>query len=429
MNIVTINTHDQAGGAAKVAHSLHRAFVKEGHRCRFLVRYKRLLGADIVRWETGPVRQLRRITRRLERRLGLQYLLDPSLFLIGKTWMDEADVVHLHNIHGSYFNPLILPTLSRRYCTIWTLHDMWALTGRCAHSFDCKRWQEGCGQCPSVEEYPALSHDTSSFHWRVKRAIYQRSELTVVVPSRWLQRLAGQSILGHCDIRYIPNGVDVAVFRPMDRHVTRQVLGLPEDRFLILCAGTGVTTSPYKGFDYLAQALRNLNRSNILLAIIGGGSPVSREAVGGHDVINVGRVDDEELMAHYYACADVFAFPSVAENCPLAVLEAMSSSTPVVAFQVGGIPDLIQHGKTGYLARARDVEDLARGIRLLLEQPDTIRDWGRAAREAVLKEFTLDQQVHRYLDLYAEKLEERNGRRNEPKNKHHHPQLQLCSFH
>ena len=410
MNIVTINTHDKAGGAAKVALSLHQAFASQGHRCRFLVRYKSLPGADVVRWESNLVRQLRRVTPGLERRLGLQYLLDPSVLLAGKTWMDAADIVHLHNVHGSYFNPLILPMLSRRYCTIWTLHDIWALTGHCAHSFDCGRWQEGCGRCPSVKEYPALSRDTSGFQWRVKRAIYRRSDLTVVAPSRWLQRLAGQSILSHCDIRYIPNGVDVAVFRPMGRRATRRALGLPEACTLVLCVATGVATSPYKGFDYLVRALRSLERPGVLLVIVGGGSPVSREAVDGHDVVNVGRVEDEQRMARYYACADVLAFASLAENCPLAVLEAMSCGTPVVAFEVGGIPDLVQHGVSGYLARARDVGDLASGIRLSLEQPDTLRAWGHAARERVLNNFTLDRQVQCYLDLYAEKLVEKNGR-------------------
>lgn len=405
MNIVTINTHDQAGGAAKVALSLHRAFARKGHRCKFLARYKSLTDDDIFCWGNDLVRQLRRITGRLERWLSLQYQLDPSLFLLGKTWMDKADIVHLHNIHGVYFNPLILPTLSRRYCTIWTLHDMWALTGRCAHSFDCERWRGGCGQCPTYREYPALNCDTSSFHQRVKHAIYQRAKLTVAVPSRWMQELVSQSILRDHDVRYIPNGVDASIFQPMDSRVIRQVLGLPEDRVIILCAGTGFADSPYKGFDYLAGALRSLNKSNILLIIIGGGSVVSSDDVGGCDVINVGRVDDEQRMARYYACTDVFALPSVAENCPLVVLEAMSCGKPVVAFKIGGVPDIVQHGKTGYLARASNADDFARGIRLSLEQPDTMREWGRAARERVMGNFTLDQQVQRYLDLYAEKLE------------------------
>lgn len=414
MKVVSVNTHDRAGGAAKVALSLHRFFMGQGHACRFLAGIKLDEGDCTVGWTTPRATALRRYVARVDARLlGLQYLLDPSILQCGRRWFDGTDVVQLHNIHGAYFNPLNLITLSRRYPVIWTLHDMWSITGKCVHSYDCERWRSGCGECPLLHEYPELPHDTSAFHWRAKRKIYRRSQLTVVTPSRWLQRLVSQSTLSDHDIRLIPNGVDVSTYRPFDKRAARRKLGIPEDARLVAFSGPGGSKNLFKGYEYLRQALAFLPRRKLALILIGRSMGEVRD-VSDVSVIEVGEITSEEEMALCYSAADVLALPSAAENCPLTVLEAMACGTPVVAFRVGGVPELVEHGKSGYLARQKDARDLAVGLRLVLERSGTSGAWGAAARQVVLREFTLERQGRRYLDLYTEIVEKTKTDRSQP---------------
>ncbi len=400
LHILGVNTHDGVGGAARVAYGLHQALRKAGHDSVLAVKYRDTADDRVVEWWGGRRSLAREALAHLEKGISLPYYLVPPGIMSDDNWVHGVDIIHLHNIHGGFVNLGIMPRLSHRIPIVWTLHDMWAITANCVHSHDCERWLTGCGSCPRLADHPTLRRDTTRLLWRLKRAIYRRSKLTIVTPSAWLLRLTQKSILGDQDLRHIPNGVDTQWFTPGDQAAARRRLRLPLERPLVLFVASGGSANVFKGYPFLAAALPGVQGHRPLVAIAGGGGGgVSRD--GEREVVDLGYVEAGRLRDCYRA-ADVLAFPSVAENCPLVVLEAMACACPVVAFRTGGIPDLISHMETGYLARAGAADDLAHGLSLVLTGGAGAAGWGPAARRSAERKFSMDKQVAEYIRLYSE---------------------------
>jgi len=333
-------------------------------------------------------------------RLDLQYVLYPSSFAVTwDPWLRTADVVQLHITHGSYFSHTALPLISRRLPVVWVQHDMWAFTGHVGYSYDCERWRFGCGSCPYLDEYPPLRHDTSAFLWRVKRAAYRRSRLTLVAPSRWLARLTAESpLLGGFPVHHIPYGVDTERYQPRDRAFARRELGLAEDRPVVLYAAARLDDRR-KGAALLREAVGHLADVDFEFVVLGETAPDLDRPVRA-----LGWLDDEGRIALAYAAADVYVLPTLADNLPNSLLEAAAAGVPSVSFDVGGVSDVLRHRETGYLAREADAEDLARGLRELLADADLRARLGAAARDLAVREFPLELQVRRYEQLYEEVL-------------------------
>src|SRR5438445_279328 len=220
VNVMHISESDGIGGSGRSAFRLHTSLRQMGHGSRMLVGRRRTDDLDVrllkrsIAWRAGD-----RVAGTIADLLNLQYIFFPSSFgVVNDPWFKGADVVQLYNTHGSYFSHSALPVLSRRRPVVWRLSDMWAFTGHVAYSYDCERWRHGCGSCPYLTEYPALSRDTTAFLWRWKNEVYRRSKLTIVAPSRWIERAASQSPLpSRFPIRWIPNGVDLQRSRPVER--------------------------------------------------------------------------------------------------------------------------------------------------------------------------------------------------------------------
>jgi glycosyltransferase involved in cell wall biosynthesis len=325
-------------------------------------------------------------------RLDLQYAFYPSSFGVAlDPWFRQADVVQLYNVHGSYFSHSALPLLSRRRPLVWRLSDMWALTGHVAYSYDCERWRHGCGSCPYLGEYPRLSRDTTALLFRWKNAVYARSQITVVAPSRWLEGIARESpLLGRFPLRRIPNGIDLDTFRPHPRDEARRALGLDPERPTVLWSALDLTDRRKGGREALA-AVRSLEREDVQLVVAGGGTPPK-------GVRSLGTLDDEQL-ALAYSSADVFLLPALAENLPNAALEAIACGTPVAAFDVGGMSDAVRESETGMLAAAGDIRALATVVGTLLEVD--LRERCRRVAEA---EFGAEREARDFAGLYEELL-------------------------
>src|SRR5919205_822955 len=197
LNVLHISESDAAGGAARTAYKVHRGLKEQGHDSRMLVGRKVTADRDIRRIKRHDGwRAADRLTGAVLDRLDLQYAFYPSSFGVARDpWFRAADVVQLHNLHGSYFSYTALPLLSRRRPIVWLLQDQWAYTGHVAYSLDCERWRHGCGSCPYLAEYPRLRRDTTALLWRLKRRVYDRSRLTLIVPSRWMLELVRASPL------------------------------------------------------------------------------------------------------------------------------------------------------------------------------------------------------------------------------------------
>jgi glycosyltransferase involved in cell wall biosynthesis len=392
VNVLHISESDRAGGAARAAWKLHRDLRSRGHVSRMLVGRKQSADRDVRSVKRGNGwRAADRLAGEALDRLGLQYVFYPSSFAVARDpWFRAADVVQLHNLHGSYFSYSALPLLSRRKPVVWLLHDMWAFTGHIAYSLDCERWRHGCGSCPYLHEYPALPRDTTAALWRWKRAVYARSRLTLVTPSRWLASLVRESpLLGRFPVRHIPYAVDTEAFAPGDRAAARRALDLPPERPIVLFVASDVA-DPRKGFHALEQAVRGLGEPP-LVVVAGAG-----EVRSGIETRGLAELADGRL-ADAYRAADVVALPSLADNFPNVAIEALACGRPVVARPAGGIGEAVRHLETGWLGA-----DLAAGLRELLADGELRERLGRTGREVAEREYGLSLQTDRYLELYAE---------------------------
>ena len=400
LNVLHISESDAAGGAARTAYKVHKGLNGSGHVSRMLVGRKVTGDGDIRRIKRSDGwRAADRAFGELSDRLDLQYLFYPSSFAVARDpWFREADVVQLHNLHGSYFSFTALPTLTRRRPTVWLLQDQWAFTGHVAYSLDCERWRHGCGSCPYLAEYPRLRRDTTALLWRLKRRVYERSLLTLIVPSRWMLELVRASpLLSRFPVERIPHGVDTAVFRPMPKDEARRRLGLPEDRPLVLFSASDLN-EPRKGLHLLEKALARMDEPP-LLALAGAGE-VPRHV----ETRWLGSISDDALLAQAYAAADVLAVPTVADALTQTAIESIACGTPCVAFDRGGVTDVVAHLDTGYQARFVDVDDLARGLETVLADAER---YAQRCREVAEREFSVDVQVRRYVALYEHVLDGR----------------------
>ncbi|MBE0417462.1 MAG: glycosyltransferase [Coriobacteriia bacterium] len=320
----------------------------------------------------------------------------------------RPDVVHLHNLHGGYFDIRVLPALTQQVPTVLTLHDAWLIAGHCAHPFDCPRWRTGCGQCPDRDMYVPIRRDRSAVNWRTKRDAVRRSRVALSTESRWLMDMVRESgiLPDGADSRVIPNGVDTAVFAPGDKAAARAELGLPSDSEIVLFIGRGLKTNPFKDYHTLLDALPVIARARgekVLLAALGGGPPAdlsSLEAVA--EVVHVPFASDHGHVARYLRAADVYVHAARAENLPLAIIEAMACGTPVVASRVGGVPELVEDGSTGLLVPPGDPHALADAVTSLLADKALRSAYSEAGIARVQERFTLSLQADAYLTWYEE---------------------------
>lgn len=315
------------------------------------------------------------------------------------------DLVHLHWITGGFVNVGAL----RRYRLplIWTLHDMWAFTGGCHYDDGCGRFLSGCGSCPVLGS--KSRYDLSSFVFRRKAGAYRDLPLTIVTPSRWLGGLASSSpLLGGFPLSVIPNAIDTDCFRPLAKDAARNLLGLPDGRKLILFGAAYGGDEPRKGFVHLQTAFRLLAEgggASQFTAVIFGASTTREAPNSGVECIHAGNLKDDVSLAALYAAADVFVAPSIQENLSNTVMEALACGTPCIAFDIGGMPDMIEHRRNGYLARPFDAADLAEGIRWILEDDQRRKELSARARQKVLDEFAMPVVARRHLELYRRILE------------------------
>ena len=313
------------------------------------------------------------------------------------------DILHLHSVVEGFLSPWALGRL--RGPVVWTMHDAWPFTGGCHYwSTPCLRYEKNCGCCPLLG--CTGGRDLSYWHWYLKHKAVQRLKPVIVSPSTMYARKAANSgILGNCRIEVILNGIDVALFKHIPKEQARNILDLPQDMRIILFGAISATSDRNKGYDLLLQALYALPavERELLLAVVFGASE-AKDALPCPSRF-LGRLHDEISLALAYSAADIFICPSRHEAFSLTTLEALACGTPVVAFAVGGIPDMVDHGLSGYLATPYAPDDLASGIALLLNDVELCNRMGEAGREKVLRKFALDNVVQQYLNLYNSLLD------------------------
>ena len=362
---------------------------------------------DSDRIETVPRKT--RIENQLYRFTRYSGLNDINLFssfdIPNHKFYQDADILNFHNLHTGYFNYLAITKLTKTKPAIFTLHDMWSFTGHCAYSYDCDRWKIGCGSCPYPDIYPAIRRDSTRIEWKLKNWIYSKSNLTIITLSHWLTEQAKASMLSRFPIHHIPNGIDTNAYQPLDRHLCKVVLGIPQNKRVLLF-GADSLKDKRKGGDLLFNALQQLPqslRSEILLMTFGNGSEAITTELG-IPTFNLGYISSDRLKSIAYSAADLFIFPTRADNLPLVLQESMACGTPMVSFDIGGVPDLVRPMVTGYLAKTEDAKDFCNGIVKLLEDDQLRQTMSDNCRAIALAEYPLELQAERYIKLYKEIL-------------------------
>jgi glycosyltransferase involved in cell wall biosynthesis/peptidoglycan/xylan/chitin deacetylase (PgdA/CDA1 family) len=392
-NILLINYLDKMGGAAKVGYRIFKNLKNKRYHTEFLVGQKYSLHENI-NTITNKKTLEQNLLKAFQKQEGLSDVFLLSSFNIKHMpQFKNADVVHLHNLQREYFSILALPEITCLKPVVWTLHDMNAFTGHCNQSFGCTKWERGCGDCPGLNRQPMIQKDNTYLLWELKKIVYEHSNIGVVCPSYWLKSKLKNSIIKEKDVTLIYNGVDEKIFRNHDKKIARKRLNLPVDKpVLLFVASLGVKHKLAK--NLIDKVRCNISNKDVLFLCIG--KPFNDS----DHLINLPYIEDEKKLALYYSAADLFIYPSLADNCPLVVLESLSCGTPVVTFNTGGIPELVQHNVTGYLAEYKNITDLAFGVDCYLKNPYLLKKTSRNARQSVLEKFTLKRMINQYLDLY-----------------------------
>jgi glycosyltransferase involved in cell wall biosynthesis len=411
MKVLLLNSSDTEGGAARAAYRLHQGLQGIGVSSQMLVKNQKSGGANVISSQQGMAKSFDKIISVLSNSpLRLYPEKIPAIFspqwlpdsLAAKVAQLEPDIINLHWVCGGYMQVETVPKFDRPL--VWTLHDMWPFTGGCHYSEECDRYTESCGSCPQL--HSSQDSDLSRWVWRRKAKAWKNLNLTLVSPSAWLAKCASSSSL--CKdyrVEVIPNGIDTQKYKPINREWAREILNLPQDKQIVLFGGASGTGDRWKGFNLLVPALQSLSKSGwsdrIELLVFGSSQPENPIELG-FKAHYLGKFADDISLALVYAAADVFVAPSVYDNLPNTVMEAAACGIPSVGFNIGGMPDLIEHCSNGYLAKPYETEDLATGIAWVLENRDRHQQLCTRARQKVEQEFTSEIQARRYLSVFSE---------------------------
>lgn len=388
MKILVVNTSEQAGGAAIAARRIMNAMMQMGHDCKMLVRDKCSDSPIVMSLPAHPLllkwRFLwERLTIFMSNGFTREGLFNVDIANTGTdiTKLPEfrqADVIHLHWVNQGFLSQNDLEHIFRSGKRIvWTMHDQWPSTAVCHYSEECENYRELCHDCPQMRKVWG-SHDLSSSAFEKKLRIYDGADVKFVACSQWLERKAKQSaLLRSMDVCSIPNPIDNTVFHTVDKMEARKALGLPQDCKLILFASFKVTDKR-KGIVYLIEACRKLLKKGDELAGRLGIVVVGKKSDGIFDEVDLpmfsmGYVSESGRMALIYNAVDAFVTPSLQDNLPNTIMESMACGTPCVGFDVGGIPEMIDHRQNGYVARVKDADDFADGMRYVLDEENQHR--------------------------------------------------------
>lgn len=390
-SILTISEIDKKGGASKVAYILHHALLDKGIDSKMLV--------NMITEPEDKIFQLKQRSDILSRILNIygekyqwfDFFKLSSFDILKSNDFKGANLVHMHNIHLNYFSKFALPKLTSQKRTIWTLHDSLDLFA----DYPDKNSKTG-----EMDFYSNLLASQRKNLRETSERIINNSHLTVVVPSQWLYDKAKRGIFKNSEVKLIHNGADETIFKPYNKQEVRKELNLPLNKKLLLFSAAWGLTSGTKDSGQtileLYEALKDNDDVNFI--ILGGSTDDFKD----NKSITVPYISDQVLLAKYYSAADLFIYPSTWDNLPLAVIENMAVGTPVITYNTGGIPELINHMKTGYIAEYKNIEDYIKGVKIFLEDEDLRNSASRKSVEVFQNKFTQTQMVNNYMNLYNE---------------------------
>lgn len=344
-----------------------------------------------------------KIVRNVENRLALQFGCEQNLYKSGTRQLIkflrqfEPDIIHLHNIHGCFVNLTLLFGFLKKYNkpVVWTLHDCWSFTGRCPHFvlLNCYKWKTGCGECHYPKDsYPASKIDRTRYMWNLKRMLFTSiNSLTIITPSKWLAGLVEQSYFYGKDVRVINNGINLSVFKPIESRL--KIKYNCGNKYIVL--GVSFGWSKQKGLDVFLELSKRLDSFRYQIVLVGTDEKVDKLLP--ENIISIHRTQDQKELAEIYSAADVFFNPTREENYPTVNMEALACGTPVITFNTGGSPEIVDE-KTGIVVDVDCIEDSIRAIQDVCERKIVERNDCIKSAEA----FDIDKRLQDYIKLYQE---------------------------
>ena len=413
MNILIVNTSERTGGAAVAANRLMKALNNYGVKAKMLVRDKETDTLTVAELPPSPMKRWHFLWERLvvfcHLHFSKQHLFEIDIANAGTdiTHMrefQEADIIHLHWINqGMLSLSSIRQILRSGKPVVWTMHDIWPATAICHVTLDCRQFTTGCHNCRLLPGNGS-NHDLAYSIWQKKQAMLNQENIYYVACSKWLEQEAKKSeLLKGQKIASVPNCIDTHIYKKGNKQEARQRLGLPADKQLILFASQRVTNEN-KGMSYLIDACKQLatapNKPGVV--ILGGHAEEVVEQLP-LEAYPLGYVNDEHRIVDVYNAVDVFVLPSLSENLPNTIMEAMACGVPCVGFRVGGIPEEIDHQKNGYVAEYRNADDLAHGISWILNEAD-YKALSENAIHKVAHNYSQQSVAMKYLDVYHQAM-------------------------
>ncbi len=410
MRVIHLNRFDIFGGAARAAYRIHYALRSMGVESRMVVDAAGsgdwTVETQSSKWRKAiaPLKPaLVNVAMRSVFKKGNPILHSPAVLPSGRVYAlnhGNADVLNLHWVQGEMLSIAEIGRL--RKPVVWTLHDMWAFCGA-EHYTEQFRWREGYRR--DNRPHYERGIDLNRWVWQRKRRHLWRS-FHIVTPSRWLAQCVRESVLMHdWPVCVIPNTIDTERWKPLEHALARELLGLPKDVPLLLFGAIGGGQDPRKGFDLLQAAIRQLQGKvdGLQLVVFGQTRPLNPPDLG-FPIHYTGHLHDDLSLRIVYSAADVMVIPSRQDNLPNTGVEALACGTPVVAFDTCGLPDIVQHQHTGYLAKPFDTQDLAHGIRWVIEDQQRLRQLRANARRFAEAHYAYDVVAKQYLRVYEEAI-------------------------
>ena len=413
MKILLINTSDTDGGAAKAVFRLHKALQMRHIDSNMLVQLKNSDDNTVY----GPNTVGRKIISYVRPYidilpLKLYKINNFNHFTIGwfsnnlikKISYFKPDIVQLNWIGAGFASIKDIGKITQPI--VWRLSDSWAMTGGCHLHNDCERYTSQCGLCPFLK-----SDNQKDLTFRIikrKNKYWKKKNISIVCPSKWLaEQVRKSSIFKDNYIEVIPSGIDVNIYKPINKNIAREILNLPQSKKIILFGANHSTIDKNKGYDMLLEVIKNISDYkdyNNLQFIVFGSSTATNTSLKNDNFYHIGKIYDDLTLALYYSAADVFLCLSRFENLPNTILEAMACGTPTVSFDVGGIPEIIDHKQNGYLASRFDIEDFTKGIIWTINDSDRLEVLSNSSRKKIELKFNLYEITKKYIQLYSKIL-------------------------
>ena len=433
MKVLFVNTNDISGGAARAAMRIMRGVQQSGVEAQMFVKDKYSQSSDVIPLSTyAPSSNwfldvFKWVIQKFKNRYHM-FKWHPykrtkqNVFMSDLRHTDihgalqklDYDIVHLHWINNRFLDIRELSKIHKPI--VWTLHDSWPFCGICHYFVDCKRYQSHCGACPMLGS--KKEQDLAYEVFEKKMEAYKDLDFHIVTPSHWLGDSAKKSaLLGRFPVHVIPNCLDTDLFRLLSVEeirviaeqqqnavVSRVLREATEKRIakpLILFGAMNAANDRIKGFASLLSALQILDAQDVKahLVVFGANEQELPMKFQNIDVTFVGYIHDSSVLTALYNIADVMVVPSLTENLSNAIMESLSCGTPVVAFNIGGNSDMIDHQQNGYLANELDCEDMAKGIQWCIEH-NTEGALSRNSLEKVMNNYTIDIVSKQYKQLY-----------------------------